>query len=95
MQKLQTFVPIKNPKGHCKAFHLTKNGKNTGVFEEMPAHINNVLDENFINDLENPKMIDTDENNNSNDNNGNSQIRDNKAQNNLVNENMRINIEKD
>ena len=61
----------------------------------MPDHINNVLDENFINDLKNPKMVDKDENKNANNNNGNNQIRDNEAQNNLGDENIRINIEED
>ena len=40
---------------YWKEFHIIKNGMIIGVFEEMPVHINNVVDENFINDLENPK----------------------------------------
>ena len=52
-QKLQQFVPIKNPKGHHRAFRLKKNGQNIGVFSEIPARMNNVLDNDEINLLEN------------------------------------------
>ena len=62
--KLQHFVPIKNTKGQSKAFHLTKKGTDTGIFKEIPEHVDNVLDEEEINFLENQQNIEI--NNNSN-----------------------------
>ena len=32
--KLQSFIPIKNPKGQNKAFGLKENGENTDIFHE-------------------------------------------------------------
>lgn len=41
---LQSFVPIKNPKGQNKAFQLKENGENTGIFHEIPEQIGNVME---------------------------------------------------
>ena len=55
--KLQHFIPIKNTKGQSKAFRLTKNGINTGIFQEIPEHVDNALDEEEINFIENHQNI--------------------------------------
>ena len=55
--KLQHFIPIKNTKGQSKAFRLTKNGINTGIFQEIPEYVDNALDEEEINFIENHQNI--------------------------------------
>ena len=47
--KLQKFVPIKNPKGHNKAFRLKEKGENTGIFYEIPEQIGNAMDNQIFN----------------------------------------------
>lgn len=64
--KLKYFTPIKNSKKQCKAFRLTANGMNTGVFKEIPAHIENPLDEEMINFLENNEEVNANNNGNIN-----------------------------
>ena len=64
--KLQHFVPIKSTKGQSKDFRLIKNGVSTGVFQEIPEYIENVLDEEEILSLENQNVINNNNNNNSN-----------------------------
>ena len=72
--KLQHFVPIKNTKGNSKAFRLTKNGANTGVFQEIPEHVDNALDEDEINFLENHQNITINNISNMNDNGQNNNV---------------------
>ena len=48
--KLQTFIPIKNPKN--KAFRLKENGENTGIFHEIPEQIGNVMEQQLLNALQ-------------------------------------------
>jgi len=64
--KLQHFVPIKSTKWQSKAFRLTKNGISTGIFQEIPEYIENVLDKEEILSLENQNVINNNNNNNSN-----------------------------
>ena len=55
--KLQQFIPIKNHKGHHKAFRLKNIGENNWIFTEIPARLENALHENIINVLENINRI--------------------------------------
>ena len=50
--KLQNFIPIKNPKGQNKAFRLKENGENTGIFHEIPQQIGNVMEPQLLNALQ-------------------------------------------
>ncbi len=50
--KLQSFIPIRNPKGQNKAFRLKENGENTGIFHEIPQQIGNVMEPQLLNALQ-------------------------------------------
>ena len=62
-QKLQQFIPIKNPKGNHKAFRLKKNGQNNGIFTEIPARIDNILNEDAIHAFEHGDILNNPEQN--------------------------------
>ena len=52
LNKLQSFIPIKNPKGQNKGFRLKENGENTGIFYESPRQIGNVMEPQLLNALQ-------------------------------------------